>query len=271
MSTLFDAQPTAGKISLADQLAEVKQSIRATPGEVKHRVHLVQLLMVSGQWERALEQLHAAAQLDAKAIPMAQTYRELIQAELLREQVFNGTKQPLSSDSYQPVVTLLVDAIQNRLSGNQTRADQLQSAAYNQASAAPVTIDGTTAQWLADADSRLGPSCELFINGGYYWLPFSQIQSLELEPPQDLRDLVWIPAKVTLMGDSEKLAFLPARYPFSYRFDDQLALAARTEWQSLSETAWAGTGQKMLVSDTQDLALLEARTLVATPASEMAV
>ncbi|BFM19642.1 type VI secretion system accessory protein TagJ [Gilvimarinus japonicus] len=266
-----EARPTTSKATLTEQIVEVKQSIRAAPNEVKHRVHFTQLLMLTGQWERALEQLQTAAQLDAKTIPMAQTYRELIQAEVLREQVFSGIKQPLSKDSYQPVVTLLTDAIKHRQNGKHTRADELQDQAYSQVDASPICIDGTTAQWLADADSRLGPSCELFINGGYYWVGFNHIRTLELEPPQDLRDLVWIPAKVTLLNDTEKLAFLPARYPFSYRFDDQIALAARTEWQALSETAWAGIGQKMLVSEQRDFALLEARSLTPDSSSDVAV
>lgn len=270
MSSNPQAHSSITQMPLAEQIKAATGSIRATPGDAKHRVYLAQLLMVTGQWERALEQLQTAAQIDAKTVPMAQTYRELIQAEILREQVFNASKAPLCSNSYLPTATLLLEAIQHRAKGDHVRADELQSRAYRQAPAAPINIDQLSAQWLADADSRLGPSCELFINGGYYWLAFSEIQALELSPPEDLRDLVWIPAKITLHNDEEKLAFLPARYPFSYDFNDRIALAARTEWHELSDNAWAGVGQKMLVSDKYEFALLETRSLRRISTSDVA-
>ena len=37
----------------------------------------------------------------------------------------------------------------------------------------PGDIDGRPFEWIADADTRLGPVLEAVINGRYYWVPFS--------------------------------------------------------------------------------------------------
>ena len=47
---------------------------------------------VLGKWERALNQLTVAAELDALAIPMKQVYSDAIRCEGLRANVFAGKK-----------------------------------------------------------------------------------------------------------------------------------------------------------------------------------
>ena len=54
--------------------------------------------------------------------------------------------------------------------------------------AAPVVagkVNGQPFEWIADADSRLGPILEAMIDGRYYWVPFSRgFKKLLIEPPQ---------------------------------------------------------------------------------------
>jgi protein involved in temperature-dependent protein secretion len=80
---------------LAGTLASLQDNIRAKPEDPKLRVFLFQLLCVTGDWKRAIAQLKLCAQLDAAALPMAQTYREAIICEVFREKVFSGEKDPL--------------------------------------------------------------------------------------------------------------------------------------------------------------------------------
>jgi len=78
--SLRDGDPVAA-------LKYLQEQVRAKPADSKLRVFLFQLLAVTGQWERALNQLNVAAELDPAALAMAQMYREAIRCELLREQV----------------------------------------------------------------------------------------------------------------------------------------------------------------------------------------
>ena len=80
--------------SLQDEVSRLQVLIRGDASNAKLRIHLFQLLCVLGNWQRALAQLQVCAQLDAKALPMAQTYREAIRCELFRKDVFEGRRTP---------------------------------------------------------------------------------------------------------------------------------------------------------------------------------
>ena len=262
MQSTTAQQSTTYNVAIELQISQLHQSIRSNPAKVEYRVHLAQLLMISGQWDRCLQQLQTTAQLDPKSIPMAQTYRELICAEIFREQVFIGQRAPAAKVAVEPWQDLLAEALVARANNQPAIADELQQQAYNQAPTCKFSINDQVVSWIADGDSRLGPICELFINGSYYWVPFTQIQQMTLEPPKDLRDLVWSPATIILMDSSEHVCFLPSRYAASYAVNnDQLALSALTEWTPLSAESWAGLGQKILIADEAEFSLLSIRTL----------
>lgn len=262
-------QTHAHDLSITVQIEELHTNIRNNPGKVEYRIHLAQLLMVNGQWQKALQQLQTAAQLDNKAAAMAQTYRALIQAEIAREQVFKGLYSPQHISAPEDWEILLAESLVARTHQQLDAAEKFLRQAFNDAPACAFTIDGSTTAWIADADSRLGPICEVFINGKYYWIPFNKIQQLSIEAPQDLRDLVWIPATITLTDFSRHFGFLPSRYPLSYeQGNDQLSLSSLTEWTSIDECNWAGLGQKVLVSDQSEYPLLAARNLTQIMMSE---
>jgi type VI secretion system protein ImpE len=255
-STQRDPQP------LGEQMQALMARVRALPSEPKLRIHLAQLALVLGQWERALTQLQAVAMIDAAALPFAQTYREAIRCERLRERVFAGQLAPPSLGQPPHWFALLAQALAQRAAGQHAAADALQAEAFDAAETTGFAIDGQPVDWLADGDSRLGPICELVLGGNYYWIPFGDIQSLEIEPPADLRDLVWIPARLTLRNGGQHPVLIPSRYPGSAESgDDGLALSRLTRWDALSDSAWAGLGQRMWVSDRGEHPLLEIREL----------
>ena len=106
----------------------------------------------------------------------------------------------------------------------------------------------------ADADSRLGPVLEAVINGRYYWVPFSRLTKIELEPPEDLRDMVWMPAHLQFENGGESVALIPTRYPGSETAEDGLiALARKTVWEEIAPDTHRGLGQRILTTDTDDV------------------
>lgn len=249
-------------VSLDTQITQLHEKIRTSPAKVELRVHLAQLLMIAGQWQKCLQQLQTAAQLDNKTSAMAQTYRALIQAEIQREQLFQGIGEPKIIGSIEPWQTMLAEAFVARAQQQSNIADMFQTKAYAEAPTCAFTINNESAEWVADGDSRLGPVCEVFINGNYCWIAFNQIQQIAIEAPQDLRDLVWIPATIRLTDFSQHFGFLPSRYAGSYaQQNDQLSFSSLTEWNQLSEQSWGGLGQKMLVTDQAEYPLLSVRSL----------
>ena len=240
-------------------LERLKQEVRKSPRDVRLRTFLFQLFCVFGEWDRALTQLAVASELDALALPMAQAYRAAIRCEMLRERVFAGTRTPTVFGKPEPWVSLLIEA--NRLlgSGSPIEAAKLRDAAFEDAPATAGTIDGKPFTWVADADPRLGPMLEAMIEGKYFWVPFSRIARLDIEPPADLRDQVWMPAHFTWSNQGETHGFIPTRYPGSTG-DEDLALSRRTEWRE--HDGWElGFGQRMLTTDSDEVAIMDLRRL----------
>ncbi len=253
---------------LAGCLAQLQNDVRRQPADGKLRVFLAQLLMVTGDWERALTQLGVAAELDAGALPMLHAYSAAIQCERLRAHVFTGMRQPLVFGEPLSWIALLLQALAVEADGKAEQAAALRGEAFASAAALAGTLNGTAFEWVADADSRLGPILEVLLNGAYYWVPFERIQRIVIEPPQDARDLVWLPAQFTWTNGGEAMGLLPVRYPGSETStEDAIRLARKTQWQTLADGQFAGLGQRVISSDADEVGLLEVRELTLLPAA----
>ncbi len=258
---------------LDQALADLQQEIRKQPANAKLRVFLFQLLSVRGDWSRALTQLNVLRDMDAEAIPMVQACQELLHCEALRGQAFAGTKTPLLFGQPEPWMALLLEALKLEAQGQSKEAHRLRNEAFEQAPMSQGTLqlrgEGTgdeaseagpiePFEWLADADSRLGPMLEAVINGKYFWVPVQHIHTLDFEKPTDLRDFVWAPAKVEWTNGGHTVIFIPTRYVGSEtQADSLLRLARKTTWQPLHDDHHAGLGQRTLTTDQNDYPLLE--------------
>jgi type VI secretion system protein ImpE len=248
---------------LATALSLLQADVRQKPQDAKLRIFLAQLLMVLGQWDRALTQLKVLEEMDASTLPMVRTYQAAIQCERLRASVFAGERSPLVFGDPQPWLALLIQAVALLSQGHTQQASDLRAQAFEQAPTSSGTLNGTAFEWVADADSRLGPVLEVMINGAYYWMPVNRLARVEIEPPSDVRDLVWIPAQLTLANGGEVAALIPSRYVGSESVDDaQIRMARRTDWQQLDADTYIGSGQRLISTDTVEIGLLELRELV---------
>jgi type VI secretion system protein ImpE len=220
-------------------------------------------LAVAGDWDRSLTQLNVAGELDPAALPMVQTYREALVCEALREQVFGGSRSPLVFGDPEQWIALALQSVKLSGQGNHKEASQLREQAYELAPSVPGTINGEAFEWLADADSRIGPFVEAIIDGKYYWVPMHRIASMTVEAPEDLRDVVWIPAQFSWANGGQSIALLPVRYPDTHTSsDDSLRLSRLTEWDEKSADTFFGIGQRMMATDQADYSLLDIREIV---------
>lgn len=250
-----------GDVSAA--LAHLQEQVRERPADAKLRIFLFQLLCVRGEWERALNQLKVASSLDASALAMAQMYGEAVRCEAIRRDVFDGKKVPMIFGEPEQWLALLIESLLVAGRGEMTRSAELRSRAFDEAETSAGEINGQSFEWVADADSRLGPVLEAVINGRYYWVPFSRLAAVTLEEPEDLRDMVWMPAHLQFENGGESVALIPTRYPGSETSEDGLiALARKTVWQEVSPDTHHGLGQRVIATDVADVPLLELRKLV---------
>ncbi|WP_431052899.1 type VI secretion system accessory protein TagJ [Roseateles sp. L2-2] len=248
-----------------EALAAAQAEVRQRPQDAKLRTMLFQLLAVTGQWARAAAQLEVCGELDAGTLAMVNTYREALKCELVREAVFEGRTTPMVMGEPAEWVANLVHSLKLEHDGDVAGARQLRAQALDAAPATPGSIDGQAFDWICDGDSRIGPVLEAVINGRYCWVPFSAIKEIHIEPPTDLRDLVWSAAHLEFPNGGGSVALIPTRYPRSVAFDDERVwMARRTEWQPLpgsQDDQYAGVGQRVLMTDQGETGLLDARLI----------
>jgi type VI secretion system protein ImpE len=223
---------------------------------------LFQLFCITGDWDRALVQLGSAATLDSSTEEMARAYREVIRCEVYRGKVFGGSKAPLFVGEPDVWLGQLVESLRLNSMGSHKDAAVLRAEALEAAPTSKGTISGQPFEWISDADMRLGPVVEAIVNGKYYWIPFHRLLKVEIDTPEDLRDLVWIPAKLTFATGGEQVAFLPTRYPETQKSgNDEFLLARKTDWLDIGNETYVGTGQRMLATDQGEFAILDTRII----------
>ncbi len=259
---LEEAEQAVRDGDLDRALVLLQNQVRGEPSRADLRVFLFQLLSVLGQWDRALTQLGVAGELDPRTLAMVQMYREALRCEQVRADVFAGKRSPVAFGEPAEWLVLLIESVLADGAGRTAQSAELRDRAFEAAPPSAGTIDGHAFEWVADADTRLGPVCEAIINGHYYWVPFARLSSLDLEPPSDLRDLVWMPAHFRFENGGETVGLVPTRYPGSEAAADPLVrLARKTVWEEVADGVFKGRGQRLLATDAGEHALMDVRAI----------
>ena len=255
---------------LATSLKSLQGEVRDNPSEPKHRIFLFQLLSILGQWERALGQLNVLRDLNAESLSLVQTYQETLNCEALRDAVFTGKRSPLLFGEPEPWMALMLESLKLASQGNIAESETMRDNALQDAPAVSGSLtlfpekngeDSAAAvplpfEWIADADSRIGPFLEAIVNGKYFWIPFQRIRSIALEKVADLRDLVWLPVRFEWANGGETVGFVPTRYVNSQsQTDDHVRLGWKTIWQEAGEGTYVGLGQRILATDADEYPL----------------
>jgi type VI secretion system protein ImpE len=265
MVTTAEEHVRAGRPEEA--MVALRDAIKKAPADPKLRIFLFQLLCVLGEWEKALTQLTVLRDLDAASLLLAEIFTPVLHAEQQRAEVFAGRQTPLVFGAPEEWIGLLVQANHFIAQGNPAASQELRERAFDAAPAVPGTINDQPFDWIADADSRLGPVLEVIMEGKYYWIPFSRIQAINIEAPSDLRDFVWTPAHFTWSNGGNAPGFIPSRYPGSHAAtDDAVRMARATTWEQRGEDLFIGLGQRLFATSEAEIPLLELRKLQLSPA-----
>ncbi|HEV2455671.1 MAG TPA: type VI secretion system accessory protein TagJ [Verrucomicrobiae bacterium] len=250
----------AGRVE--ESLASLQDAVRKNAADPRLRVFLFQTLSVLGQWKRALNQLDVLANMGSDHMMLARIFQPVVHCELLREQVFAGKHTPIVFGEPEPWMSWLVQANELVAQEKFVAARELREKAFEAAPASPGKINDQPFEWIADADSRLGPMLEAVVEGRYYWIPFCRVKLIHLEAPADLRDLVWTPVQFVWTNGGEMSGHVPTRYPGTEKASDNLLrMARKTEWIDLAEGLSMGQGQRVLSTDANEYPLLECRKI----------
>jgi len=185
----------------------------------------------------------------------------LIECELKREQVLSGQKEPICFGEPSDWLAYYVKAYQQYNDNNITQANKLLQEGAELAPAISGIINDQPFQWLSDGDVRFGPSIEVMLNGGYYWLPLEYVADINFEPVEDLRDIVWRPANLILKNKGQLIAFMPVRYPIIASTTDSQLLARTCDWHEPTDNFYVGNGQRIFVTDENEYPLLNVESI----------
>lgn len=212
--------------------------LRDDPANLKLRTFLFELLCFSGEFDRAEKHLALLSEGNKDREMGALLYRAAIHAERLRSDLFTKGEWPGS------------------------------------APASPVsgTLNGTPFSSIEDSDPRIGARLELFAAGSYLWVPLDAVESLTLEPPRRVRDLLWAPGRIKTGPNYQSFelgeVLLPVLAPHSYRHADPLVRLGRQSVWTEENGMDVPYGQKSLLVDGEEIPFLEIRSLTIGPPQE---
>jgi len=230
----------AGRLS--DAIKALSAELRDNPTDVKRRTFLFELLCFAGEWERADKQLEVLGEAGPESEMGVMLYRSALFAERQRHDLFERGEFPAAKDA---------DAETSRVG----------------------QANGKAFQDFSDADPRTGARLELFAAGNYLLLPLEHVASIQIPPPQRLRDLLWTPAAVrttpSFKGTELGEVLLPVMAPFSWKHPDEMVRLGRmTVWEKPEGYEHqVPFGQKMWLVDEEEIPFLELRALEFDPAS----
>ena len=221
---------------LDDAIEALGAELRSNPTDAQRRTFLFELLCFAGNYDRAAKQLEILSQGGQQAAMGTLLYQSALHAERTRQDMFANNTLPLASGPNTPV------------SG---------------------TLNGKPFSSIEDGDPRVGPRLELFAAGQYTLMPLAHIESVRMEAPKRLRDLLWAPAIVraapSFKGTDLGEILVPIIAPGSWQDeDDTVRLGRSTAWIALDDGREAPIGQRVLRVDGDEVPLLEVRELVIT-------
>jgi type VI secretion system protein ImpE len=238
---------------LAEAIARLEDDIAARPDDLAARTFLFELLGFAGELDRAGRQLDEIEVRDRR--PEAQTgvqaYRALLRAERARALLFDEGIPPRFFSPPPAAIELHLDAVRLVREGRAEEARAALDRVPPPGRSRRGTASGVAVESIRDADDLLAPVLEVITAEGYYWAPWDEVQFLLVPPPQNLRDLLWAPARLATNEGMLGEVYLPNLYPASHRHPDEAVRLGRvTVWDDVGPGIIRGAGQKMfLVGD----------------------
>lgn len=255
---------------LSEAVAAATEDVKKRPTDSLARSFLCEMLLVSGDLDRADTHLNVLAQQDAQAAPHFAIFRHLVRAEQARRQFYDDGRLPEFIGEPTPVLKLHLQASIAAREGAKDEAARLLNEAEEQRVKPHGMCDGEPFDDLRDLDDFNASFLEvLATNGKYFWIPMEQVISLEMQPPSRPVDLIWRKASLSVAGGPDGEVYIPTIYAASYKeSDERLRLGRSTMWQGEEGQPTRGLGQRSLLVGDKDMPVLEINEITVTQPGE---
>ncbi len=258
----------AGDLQAAIAAATV--DLKAKPTDVAQRLFLAELLWFNGQLDRVEKQLETISMQTTQAAMTLALYRQILRGEVAREQVLREGRPPeivteLPADAKSTLEALLALRL-----GQQAEAARLLAQAESERQPVSGTCNGREFNEFRDLDDRVAGVLEVITSTGkYYWVPWQNIESLEMEPPKVPLDLIYRRTQIEVIGGPNGEVHVPTRYVAGKdeQLDDALHLGRATDWLGEEGGLVQGRGLRTLLVGDDDMSIMEIETLSFTKAA----
>lgn len=254
---------TAGELfkagQLAAALAAALEAVKKRPTDTSTRGFLAELLCFTGEFERADKQLETILQQEPDLAVGLSMLRQVLRAEIARQQFFAEGRVPELVAEASPAVRLQLEASISIREGRLDEAAEILDRAEQARFHPRGTCDGQPFDDFRDLDDLTAGVLEVLGgNGNYYWVPFEQIDHIEFRAPERARDLIWRRALVTVHDGPDGEVYLPALYPGTHKAaKEELQLGRSTEWNGGGGPPVRGVGQRMFLVGEEAQAIMQ--------------
>ena len=247
---------------LGGAIAAAIESVKNKPTDISTRTFLFELSCFSGDWERADRQLDAIGHQDTKAGLGTMIYRQNLQSEKTRVNLFEHSTRPEFLAGVPDYVEELLQAIDLVRRGETASARELLDKVEEDRPAFPVTLNGEDYEDFRDYNDLTMCVFEAFVKDLYVWLPFEQVASIEFLERKSLRDIYWPQVKVELTNGTNGEMFLPSLYVNTWKNgDDQIRLGRAVDWRDVGDDVLVGEGSRLYGMGGKDIPLLDIKTI----------
>jgi len=247
---------------LADALAAAQATVRKAPTDLGARILLAELLVFSGNLERADVLLDAASTIDPSTAVVVAEFRQLIRADMARRQLFRDGRVPELLTDPTEVQRLQLAALVAMRENNLAEAAKNAAAAEEARPHTPGFHNDVAFDDMRDADDLLAGTFEvLTTTGKYFWIPAERGLTAEFHPPKRPRDLIWRRCSMSVAEGPDGDVYIPVIYAGSDPATDLLRLGRETDWTDEDAGPVRGIGQRVYLCGEEDIAIMDAGAL----------
>lgn len=248
----------AGKLSDARKI--LIEKLKNKPNDTAARTLLFQVLIFSGEWDKADRHLEALATASENLHPAINLYQTLTQAERERQKIARNEQLPTFLPESPQYFSTFNEAFKRVQESDFDAAKSLLLEADKQRPEISGTLNGKKFSGFRDTDTRLIFFLEAFAHGRYVWIPFEFIRELTISEPETLFDLIWAQSTITTWAGLTLNCFVPVLYPDSFsQQDERVKLGRMTDWVSIGGSFTKAVGQHVFEVGDEDVALLDIR------------
>jgi type VI secretion system protein ImpE len=260
----------AGK--LQEAIAAMNDEVRKNPSDFDRRSFLCELLCITGNLERADQQLDVMSKQDSAAEPALALLRQLVRAEGSRQDFHRKGAVPEFLGEPSASVQLRLKASVLAREGDSAGAAALISEAEEGRTPNSGTCDGEPLSDFRDLDDVMGDAFEVLTSTGkYYWVPFSTTDSVSFRTPERPLDLLWRVAEMDVRGGPDGVVYIPSIYGSgSEGGDDPVLLGRATDWTGGEGEIVNGIGLRTYLAGEEDKTILQLTELTFGAASDEA-